>query len=145
MDAMAATSDGSTAAWCDIEQPLEISVLPAAVRALFALVFVALIILALVGNILVCIAIFWDRRLREQTENLFLVSLAVSDALLSVLVMTFATVNDLGGEWVFGGLYCHLWTSFDITCCTASILNLCAISLDRYWHISQPMVSRADS
>jgi hypothetical protein len=50
-------------------------------------VFVTLILLAFVGNTLVCVAIFWDRQLREQTENLFLVSLAFSDALLSVLVI----------------------------------------------------------
>lgn len=56
-------------------------------RILFGCVFVTLILLAFVGNTLVCVAIFWDRQLREQTENLFLVSLAFSDALLSVLVI----------------------------------------------------------
>jgi len=56
-------------------------------KILFGCVFVTLILLAFVGNTLVCVAIFWDRQLREQTENLFLVSLAFSDALLSVLVI----------------------------------------------------------
>jgi hypothetical protein len=56
-------------------------------RILLGCVFVTLILLAFVGNTLVCVAIFWDRQLREQTENLFLVSLAFSDALLSVLVI----------------------------------------------------------
>lgn len=48
--------------------------------------FLLLIILALLGNLLVCAAIIWDRSLRRQPENLFLVSLAVSDLLVSVLV-----------------------------------------------------------
>ena len=87
----------------------------------------------------VCVAILWDRRLLRQSENLFLLSLAVSDIGVSVLVMFFAAVNDIRQEWVFGSVYCKLWISFDITCCTASILNLCAICLDRYWHISAPM------
>ncbi|CAB3400433.1 unnamed protein product [Caenorhabditis bovis] len=102
--------------------------------------FFILILLALFGNLLVCAAILWDRSLRKQPENLFLVSLAVSDLLVSVLVMVFAAANDILGYWPFGQIYCQFWISFDITCCTASILNLCAISLDRYWHISRPMV-----
>ena len=54
--------------------------------------------------------------------------------------MVFAAGNDLLGYWPFGQAYCQFWVSFDIVCSTASILNLCAISLDRYWHISRPMV-----
>lgn len=54
--------------------------------------FSILIILALFGNLLVCAAILWDRSLRKQPENLFLVSLAVSDLLVSVLVSSSATV-----------------------------------------------------
>ncbi|CAI5455919.1 unnamed protein product [Caenorhabditis angaria] len=102
--------------------------------------FIVLILLALFGNLLVCAAILWDRSLRKQPENLFLVSLAVSDLLVSILVMIFAAANDILGYWPFREFYCRFWISFDITCCTASILNLCAISLDRYWHISRPMV-----
>ncbi|KAE9551400.1 hypothetical protein FO519_005380 [Halicephalobus sp. NKZ332] len=53
--------------------------------------------------------------------------------------MIFAAANDLLGYWPFGSAYCQFWICFDITCCTASILNLCAIALDRYVHISRPM------
>ncbi|GMR60868.1 hypothetical protein PMAYCL1PPCAC_31063 [Pristionchus mayeri] len=102
--------------------------------------FSLLILFALLGNLLVVAAIFYDRPLRRQPENLFLVSLAISDLLVSILVMVFAAANDLMGEWTFGPAYCQFWICFDITCSTASILNLCAISLDRYWHISRPMV-----
>ncbi|CAJ0575056.1 unnamed protein product, partial [Mesorhabditis spiculigera] len=76
----------------------------------------------------------------RQPENLFLVSLAVSDLLVSFLVMVFAAASDLLGYWPFGNAYCQFWVAFDITTCTASILNLAAISLDRYCHISRPMV-----
>jgi hypothetical protein len=51
--------------------------------------FGALIFLAFCGNILVCSAIFSDRKLRKQPENLFLVSLAISDLFVSVLVGSF--------------------------------------------------------
>lgn len=43
------------------------------------------------------------------------------------------------GYWVFGAQFCDTWVAFDVMCSTASILNLCAISLDRYIHIKDPL------
>ena len=34
---------------------------------------------------------------------------------------------------------CQLFTTMDILLCTASILNLCAIALDRYFAIHDPI------
>ncbi|XDV43461.1 hypothetical protein PO909_011940 [Leuciscus waleckii] len=39
-------------------------------------------------------------------------------------------------EWTLGQVICDIWLSSDITCCTASILHLCVIALDRYWAIT---------
>lgn len=54
-------------------------------------------------------------------------------------VMPPALLYELLGEWNFGTVFCDLWVSFDQLACTASILNLCAISLDRYWAITKPL------
>ena len=43
------------------------------------------------------------------------------------------------GYWAFGDIICQLWLSTDVLLCTASILNLCLISLDRYWSITRPI------
>ena len=96
-----------------------------------------LIILAIFGNILVCVAVFTDRRLKHL-NNLLLVSLAIADLLMASVVMTFAVVNDILDKWLFGPVFCNIWISSDIMCSTASILNLCVISLDRYIHIRDP-------
>lgn len=93
---------------------------------------------SILGNILVITAIWTDKSLRKLS-NLFFISLAVADLLLSALVMPFAIVNDLTGEWKFGKDYCNLWISTDVMCCTASITSLLAISLERYIHIKDPL------
>ena len=36
------------------------------------------------------------------------------------------------GRWIFGSITCKVWLTADVLCCTASILNLCAIALDRW-------------
>ncbi|XP_070063134.1 dopamine receptor 1 isoform X3 [Drosophila virilis] len=102
-------------------------------------VFLSLLIfLSVAGNILVCLAIYTERSLR-RIGNLFLASLAIADLFVASLVMTFAGVNDLLGYWIFGAEFCDTWVAFDVMCSTASILNLCAISMDRYIHIKDPL------
>ncbi|PSN42062.1 Dopamine receptor 1, partial [Blattella germanica] len=105
----------------------------------FVGIFLSLLIfLSIAGNILVCVAIYTERSLR-RIGNLFLASLAIADLFVASLVMTFAVVNDLLGYWMFGAQFCDTWIAFDVMCSTASILNLCAISLDRYIHIKDPL------
>ncbi|KAG8004174.1 D(1) dopamine receptor [Nibea albiflora] len=100
--------------------------------------FLSLLILTtLLGNTLVCAAVTKFRYLRSKVTNLFVISLAVSDLLVAILVMPWKAVTEIAGFWPFGS-FCDTWVAFDIMCSTASILNLCVISLDRYWAISSP-------
>jgi len=103
-----------------------------------ALLLSSFVVIALAGNLLVIVAVVTDRNLR-RTSNYFIVSLALADALVAAVVMTFAIVNDVLGRWVFGARTCRVWMSADVMCSTASILNLCAISLDRYIHVRSPL------
>ncbi|NXY12134.1 DRD5 protein, partial [Pteruthius melanotis] len=96
-----------------------------------------LILSAMLGNALVCAAVLRFRHLRSKVTNTFVVSLAVSDLLVAVLVMPWRAASDVLGFWPFGA-FCDLWVAFDIMCCTASILHLCLISLERYWAIASP-------
>lgn len=79
------------------------------------------IFMSIAGNLLVCLAIYQDRKLRKLS-NLFLVSLAVADLFVASLVMPFAVANDLMGYWVFGQQFCETWIAFDVMACTSSIL-----------------------
>ncbi|KAM9716132.1 D(1)-like dopamine receptor [Menidia menidia] len=51
--------------------------------------------------------------------------------------MPWRALSEVAGAWLFGR-FCDTWVAFDIMCSTASILNLCLISLDRYWAIASP-------
>ncbi|XDV39294.1 hypothetical protein PO909_008551 [Leuciscus waleckii] len=100
--------------------------------------FLSLLILTtLLGNTLVCAAVTKFRHLRSKVTNFFVISLAISDLLVAILVMPWKAATEIVGFWPFGA-FCDVWVAFDIMCSTASILNLCVISVDRYWAISSP-------
>ncbi|XP_062449309.1 5-hydroxytryptamine receptor 6 [Rhea pennata] len=97
-----------------------------------------IILLTTAGNFLLILLIVTQRSLRN-TSNYFLVSLFMSDLMVGLVVMPPAMLNQLYGRWVLRGDFCSLWYSFDVMCCSASILNLCVISLDRYLLIICPL------
>ncbi|KFQ24463.1 5-hydroxytryptamine receptor 6, partial [Mesitornis unicolor] len=97
-----------------------------------------IILLTTAGNFLLILLIVTQRSLRN-TSNYFLVSLFMSDLMVGLVVMPPAMLNQLYGRWVLRGDFCSLWYSFDVMCCSASILNLCVISLDRYLLIISPL------
>lgn len=45
--------------------------------------------------------------------------------------------------WIFGRLWCRGWLVTDVWISTASILNLCAISIDRYVAVTRPVKYRS--
>ncbi|KAG7487208.1 alpha-2C adrenergic receptor-like [Solea senegalensis] len=95
-----------------------------------------LILFTIVGNVLVVIAVLTSRALKPP-QNLFLVSLASADILVATLVMPFSLANELMGYWFFGKVWCDIYLALDVLFCTSSIVHLCAISLDRYWSVTQ--------
>ncbi|KAK7915829.1 hypothetical protein WMY93_011590 [Mugilogobius chulae] len=107
--------------------------------ALLWLALIFHIIITIGGNVLVCLAVGLSRRL-WRISNCFVVSLAITDLLLGLLVMPFsASVELRRGQWSLGGVLCNLYISVDVMLCTSSILTLMAISVDRYLAISAPL------
>ncbi|CAL4091170.1 unnamed protein product, partial [Meganyctiphanes norvegica] len=102
---------------------------------LITIVVTAAMIVVVVGNMLVIIAIATEKTLKNLT-NWFIASLAVSDFLLGLIIMPFSLANLLMGYWMFGELWCEFHAAIDVLLCTASINNICLISLDRYWSIT---------
>ncbi|XP_008500237.2 5-hydroxytryptamine receptor 7 [Calypte anna] len=96
-------------------------------------------LLTIAGNCLVVISVCFVKKLR-QPSNYLIVSLALADLSVALAVMPFVSVTDLiGGEWIFGRFFCNVFIAMDVMCCTASIMTLCVISIDRYLGITRPL------
>ncbi|XP_045455462.1 octopamine receptor Oamb [Melitaea cinxia] len=109
---------------------------PTSVASLAVLALIDVLVIA--GNCLVIAAVLCSSKLRSVT-NLFIVSLAVADLLVGVAVLPFSATREVFKIWIFGDVWCSVWLAVDVWMCTASILNLCAISLDRYLAVTRPM------
>ncbi|KAA3680669.1 uncharacterized protein DEA37_0014233 [Paragonimus westermani] len=104
------------------------------------LCFFAIIFTALFGNCLVLIAVFRFERLRQIQTNIFLVSLALADCLVALLVMPFnASMSLMDGRWIYGRWFCDIFNANDVLFSTASILHLCCISTERYIAVISPL------
>lgn len=96
-------------------------------------------VFVVLGNLLVMTAIWHENQLHSVT-NYLIASLAAADCLVGAVVMPFCIISEIIiGSWTFGPIWCDLWHSFDVLASTASIMNLCAISLDRYLAITNPI------
>ena len=107
--------------------------------AVIAVILSLLTIGCILGNTLVILAVLAVKKLKTPS-NYLIVSLAVSDWLVGVLVMPYSMVYELLGKWPLGGKMCSMWVTFDVMLCTASILNLMMISIDRYLVITRPFI-----
>lgn len=128
---------------------------------LLASVLILLMLTTAIGNLFVIVAILVERNLRT-IGNYLVLSLAIADLLVALLVMPLAGIYQILERWTLGVLLCDIWTSADVFCCTgkshdcvariarrakpnkrctkpyiASILHLLAIALDRYWAVTR--------
>ncbi|CAF0782737.1 unnamed protein product [Didymodactylos carnosus] len=80
-----------------------------------------------------------NARLQAQVSNLFILSLAIADLAVGLLVMPLSSVTIVAGRWPFKhNVVCLIWLSADYVASTASIFNLFILSLDRYWAVVHP-------
>ncbi|XP_034832728.1 dopamine D2-like receptor [Maniola hyperantus] len=104
----------------------------------WALSLIIFPLLTLFGNVLVIISVARERSLQTAT-NYFIVSLAVADLLVAVVVMPFGVYYLFNGVWGLPPVVCDCYIAIDVTCSTSSIFNLVAISVDRYIAVTQPI------
>ncbi|KAJ8026292.1 D(2) dopamine receptor A [Holothuria leucospilota] len=119
----------------EVDEDFEMS----SINVIFVIVLPVICVIGLAGNLLVCVAIIRFPHLRTVT-NYLLVSLAVADSAVCLIIMPFAAFQEINsGKWLLGRALCDIWVGMDVLMCTASIWNLCAVSVDRYLAVSRPI------
>ncbi|XP_076438266.1 LOW QUALITY PROTEIN: dopamine D2-like receptor [Babylonia areolata] len=108
------------------------------IKKFWALVLVLFPLVTVFGNVLVVMAVVREKSLKTVT-NYFICSLAVADIMVAVVVMPFAVYVEVVEGWWLSDLLCDAWVAADVMACTASILNLTAISVDRFIAVTQPI------
>lgn len=115
---------------------------PSIVCVLMYVILGLLSVVTVCGNVFVIISIIYFKQLHVPTNYLIL-SLAVADLLVGLLAfpysMKFTVTLCLFDENPF----CKVRDSLDRSLCTCSILNLCCISVDRYYAVCHPLKYRS--
>lgn len=94
--------------------------------------------LGVTGNALVMFAFYSNKKLRNL-PNYFIMNLAVSDFLMAFTQSPIFFINCLYKEWVFGEMGCKMYAFCGALFGIASMINLLAISIDRYLVITKPL------
>lgn len=97
-----------------------------------------LILGTILGNGLV-LFVFWSDPAVRRSTNWFIVSLAVADLLVGSAIEPLTVIYEISGRWQFGPFVCELWLATDVWLCTASILNIVMIAVDRFLALSSPL------
>ncbi|XP_029947922.1 neuromedin-U receptor 2 [Salarias fasciatus] len=105
-------------------------------------VYLVIFLIGLSGNLLTCAVIAKHKKMRNPT-NFYLLSLAVSD----LLVLLFGMPLEIYDLWQnypfpFGEGGCYFKTFLFETVCFASILNVTALSVERYIAVVHPLKTR---
>ncbi|XP_013781323.1 cholecystokinin receptor type A-like [Limulus polyphemus] len=108
-----------------------------ALVCVYSIIFIA----AMLGNVMVITILLHNKRMRTVT-NTFLLNLAISDLLLGVFCMPFTLVGSLLRNFIFGDVMCRLIPYLQAVSVSVSVWTLVFISLERYFAICRPLMSR---
>ena len=97
-------------------------------------------ILSLLGNVLVCLSVYRNQRLRTST-NLYIIALAVSDLLSAVLVMPLGEIVLFSGKWPFGKTICQLHAFISLFVIYVSPATMSLTAVNRYFRICRSSIS----
>lgn len=105
-----------------------------------SLFLIALISLA--GNIPILIVILFSSK-RRNSSNLSTINLVISDLLMTVFCIPFVTLDlYIFDAWVFGATMCRLVTFAQNTAVQASLMNLLAMTCEKFLAVRFPFHMR---
>ena len=98
--------------------------------------FLFLINLAsLTGNLLLGIAVIKNPNLRRTVPNMYIMTLAASDFLMSLLGIPFSVASLMIGKWPFNNFTCQLQGFWILLMCAVSLQTLAVTAVNRYFRV----------
>ncbi|XP_058792094.1 orexin/Hypocretin receptor type 1-like [Phymastichus coffea] len=95
-------------------------------------------VIGLVGNALVCLAVYRNHSMRTVT-NYFIVNLALADLLVIIVCLPPTILWDITETWFLGVIPCKIVLYLQTVSVTVSVLTLTFISIDRWYAICYPL------
>ncbi|KAM9840753.1 putative G-protein coupled receptor 63 [Aulostomus maculatus] len=105
-------------------------------QVFFCFVMVAILLVALMGNMVVCLMVY-QRSAMRSAINILLASLAFADMMLAILNMPFALVTIVTSNWIFGEVFCRVSAMLFWFFVMEGVAILLIISIDRFLIIVQ--------
>ena len=87
------------------------------------------------GNLLLGVAVIKNPNLRRTVPNMYIITLAVSDFLMSLLGIPFSVVSLMTGKWPFNNFICQLQGFWILLMCAVSLQTLAVTALNRYFRV----------
>eukprot|EP00096_Caligus_rogercresseyi_P013826 TRINITY_DN6427_c0_g1_i1.p1 TRINITY_DN6427_c0_g1~~TRINITY_DN6427_c0_g1_i1.p1 ORF type:complete len:404 (+),score=68.29 TRINITY_DN6427_c0_g1_i1:143-1354(+) len=93
-------------------------------------------VVGVLGNLLTIVGLLRSPRLRNHATTMFVVSLAISDLLFSAVNLPLTASRYVHLKWIHGNFLCRLFPFFFYGNVAASLMNMVAITINRYVLIS---------
>ena len=92
------------------------------------------------GNLLLGIAVIKNPNLRRTVPNMYIITLAVSDFLSSLMGIPFSVASLITGKWPFNNFICQLQGLWILLLCAMSLQTLAVTALNRYFRVVRSRV-----
>ncbi|XP_041535650.1 orexin receptor type 2 [Microtus oregoni] len=104
--------------------------------------YIIVFVVALIGNVLVCVAVWKNHHMRTVT-NYFIVNLSLADVLVTITCLPATLVVDITETWFFGQSLCKVIPYLQTVSVSVSVLTLSCIALDRWYAICHPLMFKS--
>ncbi|XP_011836670.1 PREDICTED: orexin receptor type 2 isoform X1 [Mandrillus leucophaeus] len=104
--------------------------------------YIIVFVVALIGNVLVCVAVWKNHHMRTVT-NYFIVNLSLADVLVTITCLPATLLVDITETWFFGQSLCKVIPYLQTVSVSVSVLTLSCIALDRWYAICHPLMFKS--
>jgi neuromedin U receptor 1 len=114
------------------------------VKYVLTCLFLLIGIIGILGNLLVIISILVDSRMKRSLTNHLIFHVACCDLLILLFNIPdlIQFVSSINGNWILSEISCKLIRSILVLAQYASVLTMCAVTIERFIGIVYPLRSK---